>query len=63
MKDEIYKLIRVDKLLRRKIADALAVEPESIYRYATGKRRILSKPIVMELIADYLSKNVEEIKL
>lgn len=62
MKNEIYKQIRTDKVLRRKIADALAVEPESVYRYATGKKPTLSKPIVMELIAGYLGKTVEEIK-
>ena len=62
MKQEIYTKIRHDKALRRLIADALAVEPESVYRYATGKRPTLSKPIVVELIADYLGKKPEELK-
>jgi hypothetical protein len=62
MKEEIYQHIRLDKVLRRKIADALGVEPESVYRYATGKRPTLSKPIVMQLIADYTGKTVEELK-
>lgn len=48
--------------MRRKIADSLGVEPESIYRYAIGKKPTLSKPIVMQLIADYTGKTVEELK-
>ncbi|GEM_PF-4172853 len=62
MKEEIYRHIRLDKVLRRKIADSLGVEPESIYRYAIGKKPTLSKPIVMQLIADYTGKTVEELK-
>lgn len=63
MKDEIYKLIRTDKVLRRKIADALNVEPDTIYRQAVNKDKSeqLKKPIVVEFIAKTLGKTVQEI--
>lgn len=54
MKNEIYKLIRVDKVLRRKIADALDVEPETIYRQAINKSKNLEKPLVKEFISKQL---------
>jgi hypothetical protein len=63
MKDEIFKLIRTDKALRRKIADALGVEPESIYRQAFNKADNLKKPLVVEFIAKQLGKTVKEISI
>ena len=64
MKDEIYKLIRTDKSLRRKIADALGVEPDTIYRQAVNKEKSeqLRKPLVKEFIAKLLNKTVAEIE-
>ena len=61
MKDEIYKKIRVDKDLRRKIADALGVQTETIYRHAINKAVMLKRPLVVEFIAKELGKTVSEI--
>lgn len=63
MKPEIYEKIRIDKVLRRKIADALAVEPETIYRQAFNKAENLNKPLIKEFIAKQLGKTVEEISI
>jgi hypothetical protein len=61
MKDEIYQLIRTDKTLRRKIADALGVESDTVYRQARAKGEQLKKPLVVEFIAKQLGKTVKEI--
>ncbi len=62
MKNEIYKLIRVDKVLRRKIADALDVEPETIYRQAINKSKNLEKPLVKEFISKQLGIPLNEME-
>lgn len=61
MKDEIFTLIRTDKVLRRKIAIALNVESETIYRQAVNKADNLKRPLVKEFIAKQLGKTVKEI--
>lgn len=61
MKDEIYMLIRSDKYLRRSIADALDVDPNTIYRHAVKKADSLNKPLVIAFIAKQLGKTVKEI--
>jgi hypothetical protein len=63
MKTEVYTRIRNDKELRRKIADALNVESDTIYRQAVRgeKSEQLKKPLVVEFIAKQLGKTVAEI--
>lgn len=61
MKDETYKRIRTDRVLRRKIADALGVESEAVYRQASRKSAKLSKPLIKGYIATLLNKKVEEL--
>lgn len=63
--EEVYKKIRTDKVLRRKIADALSVEPDTIYRQAVNSKKSeqLKKPLVVEFIAKLLNKTVEEITI
>jgi hypothetical protein len=61
MKDEIFQLIRTDKVLRRKLADALNVDTNTIYRQAACKSAHLTRPLVVEFIAKQIGKTPKEI--
>ena len=66
LKKEIYYRIRTDKTLRRKVADALAIEPESVYRLAikgsrSGVSPKLNAPVVIAFIAKAIGQTTDSI--
>lgn len=59
LKDDAYAIIRNDIPLRKKIAKALNVEPDSIYRSAVRKSTKFSLPFVLDIISKHTGKSKE----
>ncbi|MCC9016971.1 hypothetical protein [Flavobacterium lipolyticum] len=61
LKGEIYTIIRNDIPLRKKIADALIIEVNSVYEAAKRKSARFSLPNVLEIIAKHTGIPKEEL--
>ncbi|GIZ08329.1 hypothetical protein [Flavobacterium sp. UMI-01] len=61
LKKEIYHIIRNDIPLRHVIADALNIEPQSVYLSAVRESKKLSLPFIVDLIAKNIGKTKDEI--
>lgn len=63
LKEDVYHLIRNDIPLREKISAQIGITVDSVYRHAFRKSPTLSKPIVIEVIAKHLSKDISELTI
>lgn len=61
LKNEVYKQIRNDLALRKKIANVLAISDQTILVYAKRKARRLNDYNVIKAIMEYTGKDEESI--
>lgn len=61
LKDDIYQIIRKDIPLRKKLAESLNIELDSVYGSAVRKSTKFSLPFVLDIIIEHTGKTKQEI--